>query len=460
MALGNGAEIRLSSLERSVNRHSPITSSPDARRWLVDEARALLTRLDRVRPFALHETMVLAAAPSLAAQTAIERYLVNGRQELRRHIKKFLHWAKSPNGQMASLAKVQQNFTLLKMQFNNILSQFDIFADVITQRSERENGVWLAGLDAVASDALAIPGGYFDPPPVVCYLDRGHGAAIRRARTRLPGGGENPVAVIRVPRERMVSSGIASSLVHEVGHQGAALLDLINSMRQELQQMAQHSDSGGATWGLFARWISEILADFWSVSRIGVGSTMGLMGVVSLPRAFVFRISLDDPHPIPWLRVKLSCAMGKALYPDPQWDRLANWWEGYYPLTRLKPVRRQFFTAVESHIPHFVDLLINHHPKSLQGRSLGEVMISPSRKPARLRQLHRAWRGRPERMNQAAPSLAFAVIGQARVDGRLTPEQEGPLLVDLLTYWALRNRLNTSAPCARQMQSRRMALST
>ncbi len=48
------------------------------------------------------------------------------------------------------------------------------------------------------------------------------GAAIRRARTRLPGGGDNPVAIIRVPRERMVGSGIASSLVHEVGHQAAA----------------------------------------------------------------------------------------------------------------------------------------------------------------------------------------------------------------------------------------------
>ncbi len=59
--------------------------------------------------------------------------------------------------------------------------------------------------------------------------------AIRRARTRLPGGGDNPVAIIRLPRERMVGSGIASSLIHEVGHQGAALLDLVNSLRPLLQ---------------------------------------------------------------------------------------------------------------------------------------------------------------------------------------------------------------------------------
>ena len=99
-----------------------------------------------------------------------------------------------------------------------MLTQFDIFADVLSQRSEHDTGVWLSGLDVVAADALALPD-YYEAPPVICYLDRGHGAAIRRARTRLPGGSENPVAVVRVPRERMVGSGIASSLVHEVGHQ-------------------------------------------------------------------------------------------------------------------------------------------------------------------------------------------------------------------------------------------------
>jgi len=34
-------------------------------------------------------------------------------------------------------------------------------------------------------NALALPG-FYEAPPVICYLDRGAGAAIRRARTRLP----------------------------------------------------------------------------------------------------------------------------------------------------------------------------------------------------------------------------------------------------------------------------------
>ena len=48
------------------------------------------------------------------------------------------------------------------------------------------------------TDALRLPGGYYEPPPVVCYLDRGHGAAIRRARTRLPGADASAAFLMRL----------------------------------------------------------------------------------------------------------------------------------------------------------------------------------------------------------------------------------------------------------------------
>jgi hypothetical protein len=44
-------------------------------------------------------------------------------------------------------------------------------------------------------------------------------------------------------------------------------------------------------------------------------------------------------------------------------------------------------------------------------------------------------------MYQAAPVLVFAVIGQARADGILSPEHESILLARLLAHWALRNTL-------------------
>ena len=422
-----------------------MNASPYTHWMLEQEARSLLTRLARVKPFVLNEAMLLAASLFPTAQIAIERFLAEGRRELKERMQGFLSWLRS-EGRRASAEEAQRRFTFLRLRFNAVLTQLDLFNNVITQRSENENGVWLSGLDVVSADALALPG-YYDAPPVICYLDRGVGAAIRRARTRLPGGGENPVAIIRVPRERMVGSGIASSLIHEVGHQGAALLGLVPSLRVALQGRQQESNEP-MVWQLWERWISEIVADFWSIARVGVVSTLGLIGVVSLPRPFVFRLNLDDPHPVPWIRVKLSCAIGNGLYPHPQWQRLANLWDSYYPVAGLDDERRQVLRSLEASMPEFVKVLTNHRSEALRGRSLSEAMATEGRSPSRLVALFDAWNRAPAQMYRSPPSLVFAVLGQARADGKLSPEDESDLLAKLLTYWAMRSTLDVSAFCA------------
>lgn len=414
--------------------------SPYAVWMLAQEARALLTRLARVKPFALIEPMLPAAALQPGAQTATERYLVAGRRELRGMVLDFLAWLDGARQRRATAAEAQRRFTLLRLKFNAVLTQFDLFNDVISQRSEHDTGVWLCGLDVVAADALRLPGAY-ETPPLMCYLDRGVGAAIRRARTRLPGGGESPVAIIRVPRERMVGSGIASSLIHEVGHQASALLDLAASLRPLLQGMQRN---GGNAWRLFERWIGEILSDFWSCARLGISATLGLMSVVGLPRPFMFRLNLDDPHPVPWLRVRLSCAMGAAMFPHPQWERLAQLWNAYYPLDGLDARHRQLFAEVLAAMPGFVGLLVNHRPPALRGRSLQEALGVAQRQPARLDALFSQWQRAPAAMYRAAPSLAFAVLGQARANARLSPEEESQLFAKLLTHWALRSAIDAT----------------
>ena len=426
--------------------------------WMLDqEARALLARLDRVKPFVLTEPMLLAASLLPAAQIAIEHFLAKGRRELKERVQDFLGWLHGEGGQ-ASPEDIQRRFVFLRLRFNAVLSQLDLFNQVITQRSEYEQGVWLSGLDVVAADALALPD-YYQAPPVICYLDRGVGAAIRRARTRLPGGGHNPVAIIRVPRERMIGSGIASSLVHEVGHQGAALLELVPSLQLVLR--AKQGDAREPlVWRLWDRWISEIVSDFWSVARVGIASTLGLIGVVSLPRPFIFRLNFDDPHPTPWIRVKLSCAIGDGLYPHPQWRRLARLWESYYPVADLDDERQGLLARLEASLPEFVSLLINHRPKALRDRSLLEAMNIEQRTPSRLVALFGAWSKAPRQMYRAPPSLVFAVLGQAKADGGLSPEDESDLLAKLLTFWAMRSTLDSSAYCAAIPRSQVRALAT
>jgi hypothetical protein len=412
-------------------------------RWALEqEARALLTRLGRVKPFALQETMLPAAALTPAAQIAVERFLIGNRYRLREEVLEYLRWLRGP-GATAPPAEMQRRFTIVRLRFNDALTQFDLFSELMTQRSERDTGVWLAGLEVLAAEALSLPGGYVPQVQVVCYLARGPGAAVRRARTRLPGGGQNPVAIVRVPRERMVGHGIASSLVHEVGHQAAALLELVESLRPRIQQEQEAAaPHERVAWRLWDRWVSEVIADFWSIAKIGIGSTLGLIGVVSLPSWFVFRANEDDPHPMPWIRVKLSCAIGNGLYPHPQWRALAQLWESLYPRTGLDVGRQRLLAVLESTFPRFVGLLADHRPRALGGRSLREVMPLAEREPARLAALWQSFRRAHMRMRDLAPSLAFAVLGHARATGELSPERESRTVESLLTYWALRATLD------------------
>jgi hypothetical protein len=421
--------------------------SPFVSVMLEHETRALLTRLVRLQPFALQETMLPAANLLPSAQVAIEGFLMAGRRHLRSVAEDFLRWLRSPQASRTTAEHAQRRFTMLRLRFNAVLTQFDVFQNVITQRSEHETGVWLSGLDVVSADALQLRGNFYESPPIICYLDRGVGAAIRRARTRLPGGGDNPVAIIKVPRERMVGTGIASSLIHEVGHQAAALLNLVESIRPVLGGLARGSRSDSEAWRLWDRWISEIAADFWSVARVGVASTMGLMGVVSLPRAFVFRLNVDDPHPVPWIRVKLSAALGRVLHPQPIWDRLSAIWESYYPLEGLDLRQREIFNMLERTIPGLVAILVNHRPAALRGRTLAEAMDLEEFRPELLRAALQRWRASPDQMYRVRPLFAFAVIGQGRAENQISPEEESTVLGKLLTHWALSSTMQAAAGC-------------
>ena len=407
---------------------------------LIDsEAHGLLSRLDQVKPFVMHETMVLAAALPRDAQLSIERFLHTGRNDLRRQIGAFLDWLHN-EGRYATAAEQQRRFVLIRLQFNVVLAQFDLFTEVITQRSEHSTGVWLSGLDILAQDALRIEAFDDDDTRLVVYLARGAGAAIRRAKTRLPGGKPNPVGIIRLPRERMIGSGIASSLVHEVGHQGAAQLELVPSLRAAIDRRA--AEYKGQAWEAWSLWISEIVADMWSVATVGITSTIGLLAVVSLPRYFVFRPSGTDPHPMPYLRVLISAAIGNALYPHPQWKELSTVWRAMYPLTGLPADHVAWIRNCEAHIEDLVDLLVRHPVPLAGGRELGTIWPGQERQPDRLLRLHQAWGDDFGRMARQRPSLVFAVLGQAKAAGRITAEDESSRLSSLLTAWAVRGSLD------------------
>ena len=171
----------------------------------------------------------------------------------------------------ASNAEAQRRFSILRLRFNAVLTQFDLFSDVITQRSEHETGVWLSGLDVASADALTLPrepgarpagdllsrsrGGRRDPPGA-------HAAARRRRRTRWRSSacrGSAWSAAASRPRSSTRSATRptrCSSLV------GIAAPDPARHAARQRRDDAQ-------VWQYFERCISEIVATSSSVARVG-----------------------------------------------------------------------------------------------------------------------------------------------------------------------------------------------
>ena len=111
----------------------------------------------RVKPFALHETMLPAAALVPAAQSAIERFSSAGGAAAPAGAR-LPPWLRGA-GRRRAARRAAAALHALRLRFNDVLSQFDLFPEVITQRSEHETGVWLSGLDVSPPTRSRLPGG-------------------------------------------------------------------------------------------------------------------------------------------------------------------------------------------------------------------------------------------------------------------------------------------------------------
>lgn len=405
--------------------------------YLLREAQSLQIRLSQQKPFIMTMPMVKGAQISRAALGKITHLLQSSKVQLNQGIHLFLIKLNDAKSQNSHPGKIQKEFIMLKLRFNNILDQLDIFSDVLSQRSEHDVGIWLSGLDTLAEDALRVGVSYYDEAPeLMVFLERGHGAAIRRARTRLPGGDENPVGIIQIPRERLVGNGIAASIIHEVGHQGAELLGITHSLRLRLQEMMEKDKPRSHLWRYYERWISEIIADYWAICHLGICATTGLMGVVTLPKYFQFRLELDDPHPAPYMRVAISCAFGELLFPSAAWKNIWDLWQQFYTLGDLPKEKVILIEALLELRTDFINLVHFHKVKSLKGKTVGSIFPIQERQPEKLGQIFQHWEKHPFLMKKAPPTLVFAVLGQAKFNGEVSPIKESKMLTQQLRNWA------------------------
>src|SRR2546430_16178942 len=118
-------------------------ASDDEKTMLAGEPRAMLARLGLVKPFALQESMLPAAALLPTAQVAIDRFLVAGRRELRRLLHPYPQWLQQPPGHAATPAEGQTPLPLLRPKIHNMAVPFHMFAGGIPQPRGDEEGGWV-----------------------------------------------------------------------------------------------------------------------------------------------------------------------------------------------------------------------------------------------------------------------------------------------------------------------------
>ena len=122
----------------------------------------------------------------------------------------------------------------------------------------------------------------------------------------------------------------------------------------------------------------------------------------SMPSPFVFRIAADDPHPAPWIRVRLSCALGEALYPHPQWREISELWAALYPPGELDPCGNKGSAALDQTIQRSSSCSCVTGHDHCAVRHSREIMPLDDRQPARLVAHFRALPGRHEGLRDAA----------------------------------------------------------
>jgi hypothetical protein len=220
----------------------------------------------------------------------------------------------------------------------------------------------------------------------------------------------------------------------------AAQLDLVPSLQAEISRRARRGDE--QAWSSWHSTVSECVADLWSVGKLGISSTLGLLAVVSLPRALTFRPPRGDPHPMPYVRVLLSAAVGDALYPHPQWGALVAAWKAFYPVGDVGRELRQHIALLEATAPAMADLMASHRPPALEGRSIADVLPLGSRTPDSLLARFHAWGDDLGVLARQPPTLVFAVMGQARAAGLVAPRVESTVLGDVLAAWAVRSSID------------------
>ena len=111
-------------------------------------------------------------------------------------------------------------------------------------------------------------------------------------------------------------------------------------------------------------------------------------------------------------------------------------WKKFYPKEGLDENIINILEEIENGIDPFVDLVINHSTKEMQGRKLIQLFSPEERSPDHLRQLYQLWKTKKINLGSMKPTMVLAVLGQAKYDLVIDAADESKILTKQLRQWA------------------------
>lgn len=339
-------------------------------RFLASRIRSLRYRIEGLSR--LSEIVNLPAKSDLSSEqwSVIDNQLLTDRERLNRRLalsaREYMNNPNRPNASRLLNARLGG----LEFQLSESFTLFDTYMDLITQRSSSELGPLLAGCDVIADDALR------RNAPVLCaverpivYCDRGFGASILRQGKWLVRSRRAPMSLIQIPYSRLREKHNLTSIVHEVGHSAMYFLGMDSLIPKLFRDALQRAGAPSAISELFVLWAPEIGADFWGFCATGAAQAAGAREVLSLAPRHVFRISLSDPHPPPYLRVLLCMEWCKKAwgYGNGPWVIWRDEWIELYPLRFVPLKRAAVLKKALQYLPVIADCLLSSRIPSLGG---------------------------------------------------------------------------------------------
>jgi hypothetical protein len=276
----------------------------------------------------------------------------------------------------ADLHRTRRHLVAFRARYLRTETTLDFFGDAINTRTNPRLAALLRACDVLAGRSIF---GVLDPcgqptPLVLTYLDRGLGASILKAGSRLwDGHATSPAAAIKVVPHNLYRP---TALVHEGGHQAAAILGWNEELGDALYGSVSGAGAGLAR--IWAGWASEIAADAVAFVHTGYAAVAGLHDVLAGDPAALFRYLPGDPHPIAYIRVLLGVAACRRFYGAGPWDDLAEAWREAYPLDGAGPAVRAFVERSEPLLPRIVEASLCAPMRAFGGRSLA-ALVDPDR---------------------------------------------------------------------------------